>query len=330
VKSLFLLCVLCAVTVLGCSGESLTEGLTEPLRVRYGGTRNAQFHGGQLPGSKPLSSEETLTGVKPNLPSTTLTTARGVVVQADTEFVLSGVTSTEAVAIGIRFEDLGTGYWVLPVTSRDPALPGTFSWSATADFGVGIPPGRHTLRVVAIDGAGHAGTQTETSLCVTSAVPDNLSACSPGATPPSTVLSMVWDTPVDLDLRVITPQGKIVDPKHPSTSVAVDGQVDVTQKGTGIFDRDAVRGCVHDGHQRENLVWQDAPLPGTYFVYASLYDACGQAAVRFQVSINRPGPELDGGTQPLINTFSLTGELLAVDADSGAKLGLFVTEFLVQ
>ena len=326
-KAFLLLCMLAA---LGCSSESLTAGLTEPIRVRYGGTRNAQFFSGDLPGSKPLTSEEILAGVKPQLPSTTLTTARGVVVQADAGFVLSGITSTEAVAIGIRFADLGTGYWVLPVTSQDPALPGTFTWSATADFGTGIEPGRHPLRVVAIDSAGHAGTQVETSLCVASAVPDNLSACSPAATPPSTVLSMVWDTPVDLDLRVITPQGKIVDPKHPSTAVAVNGQVDVTAKGTGIFDRDSVRGCVRDGYQSENLVWQDPPLLGTYFVYASLYDACGQSAVRFKVSINRPGPELDGGTQPLISTFELTGELLAVHADAGAKLGLFVTEFSVQ
>ena len=321
---------LCLLVVLGCSSESLTSGLTEPIRVRYGGTRNAQFFSGDLPGSKPLTNEEVLAGVQPSLPSTTLTTARGVVTPADTGFVLSGITSKEAYAVGIRFADLGTGYWVLPVTSQDPALPGTFTWSATADFGADIEPGRHPLRVVAIDSAGHAGTQTETSLCVASAVPDNLSACSPAATPPSTVLSMVWDTPVDLDMRVVTPQGKTVDPKHPSTAVAVNGQIDITAKGTGIFDRDAVRGCVRDGIQRENLVWQDAPLPGTYFVYASLYDACGQAAVRFNVSINQPGPELSGGTQPLISTFDLTGELLAVDADSGAKLGLFVTEFLVQ
>jgi hypothetical protein len=321
---------LCLLALFGCSSESLTSGSTEPIQVRYGGTRNAQFFSGDLPGSKPLTSEEILTGVKPDLPSTTLTTARGVVLQADTGFVLSGITSKEAYAVGIRFTDLGTGYWVLPVTSQDPALPGTFTWAATADFAAGIEPGRHNLRVVAIDSAGHAGTQIETSLCVASAVPDNLSACSPAATPPSTVLSMVWDTPVDLDMRVITPQGKTVDAKHPSTAVAVNGQIDITAKGTGIFDRDGVRGCVRDGIQRENLVWQDAPLPGTYFVYASLYDACGQAAVRFNVSINQPGPELSGGTQPLISTFDLTGELLAADADSGAKLGLFVTEFLVQ
>jgi hypothetical protein len=321
---------ICALTVLGCSGESLTAGLSEPIRVRYGGTHNAQFFSGDLPGSKPLTNEEILQGVNPKLPSTTLTTGRGVVVQADTGFVLSGVTSSEAVAVGIRFADLGTGYWVLPVTSQDPALPGTFTWAATADFGAGIEPGRHPLRVVAIDGAGHAGTQTETSLCVASAVPDNLSACSAGSAPPFTVLSMVWDTPVDLDMRVVTPQGKIVDPKHPSTAVAVNGSVDVTKPGTGIFDRDAVRGCVRDGYQRENLVWQTAPMQGTYFVYASLYDACGQAAVRFNVSINRPGTKLESGAQPLVSTFVQAGELLAVDADAGAKLGLFVTEFSVQ
>ena len=91
-----------------------------------------------------------------------------------------------------------------------------------------------------------------------------------------------------LDMRVITPQGKTVDPKHPSTAVAVNGQIDITAKAR--VDRDSVRGCVRDGHERENLVWQDAPLPGTYFVYASLYDACGQAAVRFNVSVNQPAP----------------------------------------
>ncbi|MEI9951596.1 MAG: hypothetical protein WDO74_22110 [Pseudomonadota bacterium] len=314
----------------GCSSESITGGLSEPVQVRYGNGRNAQFLSGALPGSKPLTDEEIVSGVKPQLPSSSLDVSAGVIRQADTGFTASGVTSNQAVAIGLRFLDLGSGYWVFPVTSQDPTRPGTFSWNAALDFGGNIPPGIHPLGVVAIDGNGHGGSQFATNLCVASDIPDNLSACSASNHPPFTVLSLVWDTPVDLDLRVITPQGKVVDPKHPSTALAVNGQVDPTAKRTGIFDTDAGRNCVVSGHRRENLVWQDPPLSGTYFVYVSLYSACGQAAVHFDLSVNRPGSPGVGGIRELESTYNQAGELLAVDADAGTKLGLFVTEFTVQ
>jgi hypothetical protein len=300
------------------------------VRVNYGGGQNAQFRSGALPGEAPLTSAQTLANVMPMAPSVSINVSGSVVHESDTGFLLSGSTSSEAVAVGIRFLDLGTGYWILPVAGQDPTQPGTFTWSASVDFGSNIPPGFHELAVVAIDSAGHGGTQTESSLCVASDIPDNLSACSPGAKPPNTVLSMVWDTPVDLDLRVITPEGKVVDPKHPSTAVAVNGHVDPTAKGTGIFDTDADRNCIATGHNRENLVWQDAPDPGRYAVYASLYSACGQAAVHFTVSLNQPGPAEDGGTHQMVATFERSGELLASDADAGTSLGLFVTEFVVQ
>ncbi|MEO6598776.1 MAG: hypothetical protein ABIQ16_02820, partial [Polyangiaceae bacterium] len=133
-----------------------------------------------------------------------------------------------------------------------------------------------------------------------------------------------------LDLRVITPQGKVVDPKHPSTALAVNGKVDPTASGTGIFDTDAGRNCVVSGHRRENLVWQEPPQVGTYYVYVSLYDACGQPAVHFDLSVNRPGHAGKDGIRQMESTYAQAGELLALDADAGTKLGLFVTEFTVQ
>jgi len=43
---------------------------------------------------------------------------------------------------------------------------------------------------------------------------------------PIAIFSDSSGRPVDLDLRVVTPTGKIVDPKHPSTADAVNGKVD--------------------------------------------------------------------------------------------------------
>jgi hypothetical protein len=318
-----------ALLVMGCSGQPTPSGISEPIQVRYG-AQNAQFRSGDLPGSRALTSQETLANVQPKLPSLTLNGGGGVVRESDTGFALTGSTSSSAVAIGIRFLDLGSGYWVLPVAAQDSVFPDVFIWSATADFGANIPPGFHQLGIVAIDALGHGGTQVSAQVCVASDIPDNLNACSPSVAPPATVLSLVWDTPVDLDLRVITPSGKVVDPKHPTTADPVDGKVDPTAAGTGVFDTDALRDCVDTGHRRENLVWQQAPTPGRYVVYANLYDACGQSSVHFNLSINQPTPGGDGGALQLTRTFELNGELLAVDANAGDQLGLFVTEFVVQ
>jgi len=313
-----------------CSSQSAPSGISEPVRARYGLTQNAQFRAGSLPGSAPLTDQESLSGVKPTAPSISLNVAGSIAREGDSGFTVSGVTSGEAVAVGIRFLDLGSGYWVLPVSGRDPTTPGNYTWAATLDFGASLPPGFHPLAAVAIDGSGSGGTQASSELCVESDIPDNLRACSPSATPPTTVLSLAWDTPVDLDLRVVTPSGKVVDPKHPSTADAVNGKIDPAAPNTGIFDTDALRDCVDGGRRRENLVWQDAPAPGRYFVYASLFDACGQAAVHFTLSLNQPTPVADAGTPVLGQVFERSGELVAVDADAGASLGLFVTEFVVQ
>lgn len=319
-----------ALFMLGCSSEAIGDRYSEPLRVRYGNVRNAQFFEGELPGSRPLTDEEILSDVKPSLPSASLNVSAGVIRSSDTGFNASGATSSTAVAIALRFLDLGTGYWVLPVTGQDPTAPGTYNWSATVDFGSNLEPGTHRLAVVAIDADGHAGSQFAIKLCVTSDIPDNLSACGPGTKPPFTALSLAWDAPVDLDLRVITPDGKVADSKHPSTAPSVDGKFDPTAPGTGLFDRDAGRGCVASAHRRESLVWQDEPTAGTYFVYVSLYDACGQPAVRFDLSLHRRGAVDAEGIQKLEQVYHQPGELLAFDADSGASLGLYVTEFTVQ
>jgi hypothetical protein len=279
--------------VLGaCSGVEARSGLTEPLRVQ-----NASFKEGHLPGNP---------GARPEV--TAVETASTVVHPRQSGKALSGRTSPDAVAVAIAFSDLGSGYWVFPVGGADPANGGELDWSATLDFGENIPAGKHDLAFVGIDAAGHAGAVRVLSVCVAGATPDNLAACDPSVKPPALVVSLTWDTVADLDLVVAAPDGSILSAKRPAIGDA------------GIIDRDSNSACTTDGTQREDLVFQSAPPPGSYLIYANLFSACGHAPVHFHVAVTQAGN----------TTLTRDGTLLAVDANGGASLGTFVTEVAFQ
>jgi hypothetical protein len=230
--------------------------------------------------------------------------------------------------VALRLLDLGSGYWLFPVGAPDPTAQGEYAWSARVDFAREIPSGEHELLLAALDRNGHAGAQFSSRLCFTSPLGDD-SVCDPRQAPPAAVLSLSWDAGADLDLRVITPAGKIVDAKHPSTALAADAgaAVDVTGPGVGVLDRDSVRACVADGVQRENLIFASEPAAGSYSLYANLYDGCGLPGARFTLSVHRAIPDADGGAARLTETFRRSGVLLAGDANAGAELGMFVTTF---
>jgi hypothetical protein len=193
------------------------------------------------------------------------------------------------------------------------------------DVAADVPPGLHTLRFAGIDEKGVAGTQTDQLVCVDAPIPDNLNACDPTIAPPQAVLSLTWDTEVDLDLELVTPDGQVVDAKHPTTAPLADGGVQVDPKKDGVLDHDSNASCAIDGERREDVVWQGDPAPGQYLVYANLFSACGQQAVRFTVALYR-AETVDGGST-LTPTLTASGELLASDANGGAARGLYVTSF---
>ena len=315
----------------GCSGQATPSGLSEPVRVQFGSAQNAQFIPGPLPGQPPLSSDQVNAGVaavNPSIPSLSVTGQ--VVSESEANKAFSGLASADAVAVALRFEDLGSGYWVFPVGPPDLLQASQYTWKASLSFGAAIPAGLHALNFAAIDAQGHSGTQNSIQLCVDSPVPDNFNACFPNKAPPNTVFSLDWDTPVDLDLQVQTPSGKLVDAKHPTTTPEEDGGLAPAAPNVGTLDRDAGRGCVDDGVRREDMVWEQKPDPGVYYIYANLYDACGQSAVHFNLALYQAEPGVEAGTQQLVQSFSRSGELLAADANGGAGIGLFVTQVLVQ
>ena len=307
------LLVLLAVLV-ACSGISANTGIDQPIRVR-----NATFKNGGFPAGGPTPTV------------TSLQTTSTVIRPGELEKTISGRVSPDAYAVGMRLDDVGTGYWVFPAGAPDSQNNNELDWSSTSDFGIDVPTGLHTLDVVAIDGAGNAGPLQTLSLCFAPPIPDNLNACDPTVAPPASIFSMSWDTPADLDLVVVTPDGRIVSAKHPRTVAPPPPGPGAQDSGvtanTGVFDHDSNANCVIDGFQREDLVFQQRPDPGSYLVYASLFDACGQANVHFKFSLfEAEVSPTDPKVQQLTESITKEGFMLPIEASGGATLGTFVTE----
>jgi hypothetical protein len=314
--------ILASAACLSCAGSEATGdlGLEQPIRLE-----NGQLVPGALPGVFAEAAAPDA-GSGPRVIDVTI--ASRVIEERQAGSVLSGHATTDAQSVAVRFADLGSAYWVVPTSAPDPSDNGLLTWQLTADFGADLPPGFHDLRFAAIDENGESGTQFDLPVCVDTPVPDNLNACAPSRVPPAAVISLSWDSPVDLDLIVQTPGGTTIGGKNAGIPAADGG---APPKGSGQLDRDSNRNCAIDGIQREDIVWQAAPPSGIYQVWADLFSACHQPAVTFTVSLWLPETQPDG-TQRLVEQRPpiATGEIVASQANGGAGPGLFVGDFILR
>ncbi|HEY6077456.1 MAG TPA: hypothetical protein VIW29_01550 [Polyangiaceae bacterium] len=317
-----------SLSLAACSGEPVVEGLNEPIRISSPDFE-PQLQEGELPGLPPLTADEINAGQKPKTPNVSgINLASASIPPREPARVFSGLASPDSVAIGVRLAGLGSGYWVLPTGAADAVNDGALEWKFFAAFGGDLPPGKRQMLFAGIDAQGRSGNQQGLTLCLQPEVPDNGNACDPTQAPPAFVVSLGWDAAIDLDLRVITPTGKVVDSKHPTTAEKdEDGKLDPSAEGVGAIDHDSFANCAADGRRRENLVFQEQPPAGTYLVYANLYDACDESGAGFDVSLHVATTAEDGETQQLTETFREAGLISAIHANGGAKLGLFVTSF---
>jgi hypothetical protein len=314
-----------------CSGEPIPSGLTEPLYVH-----GAQFISGALPGTPApagqnpkLVSPTVTVSQEPTLPNSPIVG----VVAGQSDRVFSGHATPTGASLGVRLKDAGSGYWLVPLGAPDPMDGNDLQWNGlTVDFPVDASARLRDLLFVAMDTEGRAGTQFDQPFCIDSAIPDNRNACTPTRQPPALVVSLSWDTPVDLDLKVVTPDSTVIDAKHPSIGGAEPGSAPPPGPDTtgAYIDADSNANCDIDGVQRENLVYWQTPPRGRYVVYADLFDSCGQGAVSFEVTpyVSRPGkPAADGTpTFQVVALATTAGTLMAANADQGTKLGTYVTE----
>jgi len=313
-----------AVTSVACGGETLTEGLKEPIRI--GG---AQFKEGALPGIAPDVLAENPDAAR-GLPSLVSFSTLTIVPPGAVDRSISGTATIGSQSVGLRFADLGSGYWLLPTTNVDVLNEGEIEWGGSASYLRQPSAGKHKLLGVAFDGQGRAGAQASIDVCLQPEVPDNGNACDPTKNPPKLVVSLAWNTPVDLDLRVVVPSGKVVDAKRPSTASKDEkGTLDLDAEGVGRILQDSNAGCDIDGQQRENLIFQDRPPPGKYLVYANLFEACDQPSVEYTLTIHSSVPADDGQFRQA-ETLRKSGGLQAVHANAGESLGTFVTQFAIE
>jgi hypothetical protein len=300
-----------AVALAGCSNQAPT-GAGEPIFVH-----GATFIPGPLPGSPPPDA-----GTPRSPAVTAIQSVDNAFFPGQAGASYGGDVTDDATAVAVRFADLGTGYWVFVPGPPDATDQGNLTWSMTFDIGAGAPPGKNDLLFAAIDENGSAGSQVAQPVCVDAPFPDNFNACLASRKPPAAVLSLSWDTAVDLDLLLVTPGGTVVSSKHPTTAPIVDGGA---TSGGGVLDRDSDANCVPDGRNREDIVWQDAPGSGLYLAYANLFSACGKSSVRFTLTLYVAEP-VDGG-QAMVPKLTQAGELVALQANGGTSLGLYVADF---
>jgi hypothetical protein len=329
-----------ALVTLACNGHESSVVPSEPIQVTWqSGAKEttAQFVRGALPGEPQLvpvdggldggvdaglDAGSTAPAAASRLAIDANSRPFGALVPGAAHQQYAGLVTQDAAAIGVAFDTLGSGYWVVPVAGPDPMYPGKVAWTFYVNFNSADDAGQHELRMVALDDAGSAGTQIGVPVCIDSSVPDNDHACIPDLPPPATVISLRWDDNFDLDLHVVTPSGADLSARNPA-GAALDGGIAPDAIGAAV-DRDALRNCVFDGFRREDLIFKKAPSPGAYKIYVEPFAACGQASARFTVSVYTLT-----GTCPtcaLEPTFSQSGELLAMQVTGGTNSGLFIHE----
>lgn len=304
-------------STLGCGAADGKSGLDEPFKVE-----GAQFFDGELPGTR---AGEPVDG--DGLPTVTSPSAE---VAAITERMagirFNGLASRDAASVGVRFAEAGTGYYLFPTGAIEATDDKALTWSFVADLQQGLLPGRHELLTVAFDEDGNAGKQATASLCVRSLRPDNGNACFPAIAPPAFVLSVEWDTPADLDLLLVLPDGQVIDAKNPASA---SDAADPLSKPAGRLVHDGNAGCVIDGRQREDIVFDEVPAPGKYHVYVNLARNCGQGSVTYQVS--RHGRvELPNDEYGVDSHDVGAGTLIAEQANGGTQRGTYVTTLTSQ
>jgi hypothetical protein len=221
---------------------------------------------------------------------------------------LSGALAPEATAaaIGLRGD---RGYWIVPAGVPGVDAPTFPTFAATLAFSPSLPDGKYELVVRAVDAAGRFGKENVSPLTTT-----------PAGVPAGTlVVSLSWDTEVDLDLHLVIPSGLEIYNRNISSYQPLPGQPadPAAIAAAGELDFDSNAACVIDGRRLENVSWKQAPPSGHYVARVDTFSLCGQVAASWHAVAASSGNVLA----------SAQGQSFASDAQLSHGLGAGVLAF---
>ena len=288
-----------SILALGAAGcgdsQSAKSGANEPLTVS-----NGQFFEGTYPSDQGGPGITSAAGIRSTI------IPAGTVAKS-----ISGNAAEGALSVAVALEGLSSGYWVTPVGPPDQDTKGELTWKVVCNFAHDLPAGPQKLRFAAANRDGTFGAQRLLEVMTTPFMPQG-----------HVVASLSWGNDADVDLHLISPSGKELDPKHISTT-EIDEGTKLPLPGGGTLDRDSIANCAPDGRRQENVVWAtdatEPPEAGTYTVMAHLFNSCGRPATSFVFDLYIDGQSVESEHQ--------AGVLLDIDADNGTGPGLYVTQF---
>jgi hypothetical protein len=227
----------------------------------------------------------------------------------------------------VRFEDQGTGYWVKPLDEADSVYPGELAFRLDLELAHDLPLGPQRLLFTVIDARGRASRQQAMELCVASPYDRALSACDHAQKPPAAIISLTWDTAADLDLVVRTPDGEVVDARHPSTLSDPALESDQDPAYQGVLHTEDGPGCGARSVQREDLVWTGEIPQGRYDVSVNLFNACGARATFFEVRAWKRSERDDGSYSFRATGETAVGQVIDEAANGGSGSPIEIVSF---
>jgi hypothetical protein len=200
---------------------------------------------------------------------------------------------SSAILIGLEGD---VGHWGVPTGTPDGDNPKALDFSTSLSISPLIPlmPASRAIVFRAVDARQTVGPPM--------LLPVKIQPLATSGQP--LVISLLWDTDSDLDLKVRVPDP--ADPTMPidvwnKSSVALpvleNGDPPYTTddvKNAGKLDYDSNAQCVLDGLRRENVIFPQTPPSGTYQVRVDSFSLCGQVAARWHAFAMANGTDLLG------------------------------------
>jgi hypothetical protein len=190
---------------------------------------------------------------------------------------LKGVVGPNAnvAAIGVPGDN---AYWLVPALTPESADSESYdfvtTFSVSPDLAesplVQLNPNDGTRAVTlslrAVDNQGRFGKATTLPLTVDTSEPTG-----------TLVVSLLWDSPVDLDLHIWVPADN--DTGYSEVWSKMPAADPATRDG--LLDFDSNTACTIDNRDRENVIWQGAPPSGTYAVRVEAFSLCGLTSAQW-------------------------------------------------